>query len=372
MYSKNYIPCTFKNCQAKFESLGALQRHKHSAPEHDYCKACDLDFDDEDSLRIHKVQMTDKKHIVCEHCGCDFKSEGGKNRHIKQMHRTGQNIVCKGNNCGKGFVLASSLVKHIESGECPGISPREFERERSQKRLLNSYLGDPGKTSNRMTFIDVETIEEEAAMQSLNANYMEVLQHEPTIPGKECRDMKPEHGGDPNISSNIPHEGSGHQFLTKTSCSEKPFANISVTPNLGAYASSSTIFSDDSQLLSFHSKDPNSNDHHRFMDISISEFLCPHPGCGRSYANSAQFEAHMDSPAHSGNQASCPSCLRKFETVAALFAHCESANTRCRISESDDYSKMVDELSGGYLTATYGPNGEIHYRSTSRESTLQW
>lgn len=60
-----------------------MKGHKASYPEHDYCLKCDIDFKNEDHLLIHKIK--DSKHIVCPICGIDFGSEGGRDRHIRQV-----------------------------------------------------------------------------------------------------------------------------------------------------------------------------------------------------------------------------------------------------------------------------------------------
>ena len=79
-FSKRY-PCTFKGCGRRFGEKQSLAKHKDS--EHDYCMTCDLDFEDDEALHVHKMQST--MHIICPICGIDFKSEPGRDRHTKQV-----------------------------------------------------------------------------------------------------------------------------------------------------------------------------------------------------------------------------------------------------------------------------------------------
>lgn len=85
------FPCTFQGCKKIFKTKKDLVKHKMADEEgHDYCKICDLDFEDDDSLHRHKVAS--EKHICCPICSEDFKSDGGRDRHFTQvraLHATG-------------------------------------------------------------------------------------------------------------------------------------------------------------------------------------------------------------------------------------------------------------------------------------------
>lgn len=47
----------------------------------------------------------------------------------------------------------------------------------------------------------------------------------------------------------------------------------------------------------------------------------------------------------------CPRCMRKFGSATGLIAHCENANSRCGISQAEDFAEFLDRLSGGFLDA---------------------
>lgn len=77
--------CSFPECKRAFKSLGQLKQHKASDDAgHDYCKICDMDFDDDDALHLHKIGS--EKHICCEVCSEDFESESGRDRHMRQVY----------------------------------------------------------------------------------------------------------------------------------------------------------------------------------------------------------------------------------------------------------------------------------------------
>jgi len=72
------FPCTYEKCRFGFESSKLLKKHKMD--QHDYCKKCDMDFEDFQKHLDHKVGSPN--HITCPVCGEDFKSSGGRDAHI--------------------------------------------------------------------------------------------------------------------------------------------------------------------------------------------------------------------------------------------------------------------------------------------------
>lgn len=63
-----------------------------------------------------------------------------------------------------------------------------------------------------------------------------------------------------------------------------------------------------------------------------------------------ELEKHVEDE-HKIDRIRCPSCLKIFKSYTALIAHCESASSSCRIAKSDKLGQMIDEFSGGFLTA---------------------
>lgn len=71
--------CQF--CSRGFTS--AEDRKRHIDKEHEHCKVCKEDFDDDDAFVKHKVESI--RHICCEVCGTDFRTEAGLERHRQQV-----------------------------------------------------------------------------------------------------------------------------------------------------------------------------------------------------------------------------------------------------------------------------------------------
>lgn len=75
------FPCHYDGCTQGFEKERDLKIHKYE--NHDYCRVCDEDFDDDEGLLLHKIES--EYHICCRVCGQDFRSEGGRDRHERQV-----------------------------------------------------------------------------------------------------------------------------------------------------------------------------------------------------------------------------------------------------------------------------------------------
>ena len=77
------FPCTYNDCTQGFEKEKAMKKHKEQ--EHHYCRLCDEDCNDFDELLNHKLHS--EEHICCCVCGQDFHSEGGRDRHERQVNQ---------------------------------------------------------------------------------------------------------------------------------------------------------------------------------------------------------------------------------------------------------------------------------------------
>ena len=81
-YESNF-PCTYEKCTRGFMNKKAFKDHKEE--EHDYCRVCDEDYENEDQLLDHK--MKSENHICCGVCGQDFRSEAGRDKHVRQVRQ---------------------------------------------------------------------------------------------------------------------------------------------------------------------------------------------------------------------------------------------------------------------------------------------
>ena len=89
---------------------------------------------------------------------------------------------------------------------------------------------------------------------------------------------------------------------------------------------------------------------------SIS-YECPFPDCEGStgYEDLDSLKAHLKH-AHLRVRFICPaaSCLRHFDKASSLIAHSES-NGKCKVQASDQFKKLIDEISGGLLDSKAMP-----------------
>ena len=77
------VKCTYPDCTASFDTVSKMQRHKKESEHHDYCGACDKDFESYEDLALHKAFTPEKHNRACRECGEEFKSESGLKRHVE-------------------------------------------------------------------------------------------------------------------------------------------------------------------------------------------------------------------------------------------------------------------------------------------------
>ncbi|KAL8768778.1 MAG: hypothetical protein Q9209_005066 [Squamulea sp. 1 TL-2023] len=132
--SSNF-PCPYADCKRGFLKEGDLRKHKMQ--DHDYCKICDIDFEDDEAFHKHKI--LDERHITCTVCSLDFKSETGRDRHYNVMHAASHNVKCRG--CDTTFAKGAALLLHFEQNLCrpkdkDGISADRFEAQRAAMAMV--------------------------------------------------------------------------------------------------------------------------------------------------------------------------------------------------------------------------------------------
>jgi hypothetical protein len=67
-----------------------MRRHKIQSTDHEYCKFCDLDFEDFDAHLEHQVEVDvnnpeDTNHIVCRFCTIEFRCRDARDEHVRQV-----------------------------------------------------------------------------------------------------------------------------------------------------------------------------------------------------------------------------------------------------------------------------------------------
>lgn len=109
-------------------------------------------------------------------------------------------------------------------------------------------------------------------------------------------------------------------------------------------------------------------DPHKYFDPLQNCFVCPGQKCHAKYATPEDFDEHLLTNAHVGGQTVCPSCLRKFNTTAALITHCESGSKKCTIRKSANYNQVMRELTAGLLgTEGHLIDGNVKYVANKPE-----
>lgn len=206
--SPSMVRCTYSDCPEVFASVREMKAHKIRDPEHDYCRRCDLDFEDEERLLLHKLKMNTIEqrddHIACPICGIDFKSDGGRAFHIRQVkpffdvyncvldfrcrprrqthttddffiifqnHRADQDLVCCG--CQEHFKTASALVRHIEFDECLRIDGNRLVQEQAKKILIKQALKAGEGAPMPIIPEDVDDNDDIEGGVKLNMHYLE-------------------------------------------------------------------------------------------------------------------------------------------------------------------------------------------------------
>lgn len=92
------IKCTKPGCEYLFATVKEMRRHKKYDPDHFYCKTCNVDCEDYESLVQHKVDVmrpyiegkvrareVAPRHVVCEFCGLEFETLGGRIIHRERV-----------------------------------------------------------------------------------------------------------------------------------------------------------------------------------------------------------------------------------------------------------------------------------------------
>ncbi|KAI5291323.1 hypothetical protein KEM52_000208 [Ascosphaera acerosa] len=112
-------------------------------------------------------------------------------------------------------------------------------------------------------------------------------------------------------------------------------------------------------------------DPQRFWNDMLGQFIC---ACQKTFNTADELEDHVRGEEHSAGPFRCPGCLRLFKSITALVSHCESASVRCSISRSENYSRILNDLSAGVLdTDGYNRDGSIKYKARPFDpNSVQW
>ncbi|KAL4939943.1 hypothetical protein BDV06DRAFT_28260 [Aspergillus oleicola] len=390
------IKCTFPDCTFFFRTDKEMKKHKATYPEHEYCTKCDLDCDSEEMLLLHMIKSN--KHIVCPICGIEFGSEGGRDRHIRQFHRTTQNLACHG--CQETFRSAAGLMRHIEDGQCTAISSDRLLFEQSKKLMRREALETFTAPVAMPSLVDADDDDEGGVPipKSQSEKSREAMANQPNKNGKSrslidehwpklntkdeaedsignlvsfteiattindiAKDVKTQDKSNDKNKENNVWTSKGRELFTPSVVGSGSGAgslpgSASGTVVVPAPGSLSIGPLDAGLILEEIYRDWNPVN---FLDEFTNEYVC---ACGKRCRTKDGFEKHVLSKSQGSRRMQCPGCLKIFKSTAALIAHCESATTKCNINEGRLYAQIIDEISGG-MVQTSGENedGTIRY-----------
>ncbi|OAT06586.1 hypothetical protein BDBG_02773 [Blastomyces gilchristii SLH14081] len=404
------IVCTFENCNRTFTTEKELRKHKIEFTDHEYCARCNLDFEDERELFAHKLESN--KHIACPSCGEEFKSEGGKNTHFAQFHRTNQEMVC--HFCHAKFRRAHAYMCHIENDQCPSFSAERYREQRVKKEALRTVMSRAlGPTNKGFGLTD------SSITSSLDGGIgLPLLDGRETVPTSGERSKPGTTGSSGYDATSVSMQLRG-MSLWPAPGEEKEVEIGSEEQVFMAY-SDAAYGRDDREVRSRfranNSGPPTSptGKHTPLIDLdetaskasdntwgtwesrfapspmpresetvekrqqepwSPSKFFSPAMGkwvcvCDKLFDSEKDFEGHIKSGIHMGGVFRCPGCLRMFKSSTALTAHCESATVRCKVNKDENYARILDEVSAGLIEpAGENEDGSIIYRTVAPSQT---
>ncbi|RDW79245.1 putative C2H2 finger domain protein [Aspergillus mulundensis] len=405
------IKCSYAGCNFFFQTDKDMKKHKATFPEHDYCNKCDIDFETEEHLLIHKIKS--KKHIVCPICNIDFGSEGGRDRHIRQFHRTTQNLTCNG--CTDTFRSAAGLMRHIENGECHEIPANRLLAEQ-QKKLLRKEVFEFSAPPVTPSLVDADEDEDGGVQLHMNRSEMNreamanqpgnlmdqnnnddnlIDRHWPKL-GLGKTGLEDAMGELMNFSTasaqsgnkenernkeNVGWSDRGHDHVFPGSASALGSASESAAGTASLIegetlsgtgtgtGTGSTLgppapfrASNMGMLLSQIYQDWNPNN---YLDELTGEYVC---ACGKRCGTKDGFEKHVLAKSKGSRRMLCPGCFKTFKSTAAIIAHWESPSLKCNLSEENLYAQIMDEVSGGMIQINgYNEDGTLKYEAGKLE-----
>ncbi|EME86260.1 uncharacterized protein MYCFIDRAFT_82185 [Pseudocercospora fijiensis CIRAD86] len=397
------VPCSYADCQHRFDTVEDMIHHKIREPSHFYCKKCKVDCADWEGLLAHQVDMMapflgEKKrdsgerptHIVCELCGITFKSMGGRRDHRRQAHPADQDVECPG--CSCKFPRASHLIDHLEQGRCSRFTKDQFYSHMQHKYILSQVMKNPGIFSelvmqNQKQLLppmeqlsiksDAEAEDPDEGGVSILEEYDEAQQsgYKPLEPERSLMDFHDHasvkawpklssratsRAGAPSATSSAWTSGRLSKAPQKVETSSQPAAG-----KWDAITKFHREQSKNTNLLNTHFW----NDEQYFWNEFLQCYVCPLPACQSQTALSNTFttldeiKQHIEL-AHLRSFYRCEGCYKRFNTCAALVGHVE-ATQKCGIRQSDKFKKFINEVTGGFLVAERVAESKIYGRDMS-------
>lgn len=107
--------------------------------------------------------------------------------------------------------------------------------------------------------------------------------------------------------------------------------------------------------------DPSAKEYNvdRFLHSVTLKYCCPFPECGCDYEAPGELEEHLQI-GHLRTDFHCPGCLKRFPLGSSLIAHAEASNGRCKVRNASYFNKLLEQVSGGFLSAEELYQPKVH------------
>ncbi|KAI4217857.1 MAG: hypothetical protein LQ349_008984 [Xanthoria aureola] len=390
------FPCPYTDCTRGFLKEGDLRKHKMQ--DHDYCKICDEDFEDEEAFHKHKIMS--ERHITCTVCSLDFKSESGRDRHHKVMHAASHNVKCRG--CDTTFAKGAALIHHFEKNLCrptdkEAITADRFEAQRASLAMLaerkdrerafqsektggspsemgsvafegsgagsSVHGGVPIEASEQPDFLTDRSLEFPAPSE-LSDTTERPLSPVESDAGSDLLSFHDD-PRDALNASNLAALDQGGRMAQVGLADWPPLGSrtdvVKGISNLSMSAAKPAPAGESPRIYAPPSVQPSKSGYSVAEEMKKYELLpnpatgewdCPYHKCKFTALRRQDLDVHLDDRnqnGHLGFGLQCPSCLKRFKTASAMVAHFESPTVRCNIRDSKEYSEILYFVSGGHL-----------------------
>lgn len=144
-----------ETCEARFNTQQAVEEHMEEENHYSYqydCETCDYLFPTAYDRDRHQQQEGHYKHLYCKDCNRYFQNANNLSQHKKSRIHQGFDTICPF--CNNGFVTATGVTHHLESGSCPNAQGlnrealyRELRRRDPNNVITERLLEDPTSRS---------------------------------------------------------------------------------------------------------------------------------------------------------------------------------------------------------------------------------
>ncbi|KAI9891418.1 MAG: hypothetical protein M1814_002737 [Vezdaea aestivalis] len=340
-------------CSITFENERKLIDHKVKASEHNYCKLCNADFEDDEKLSLHKVLSS--LHINCPVCFLDFKTLGGRDRHLRQLHKQDQEIACPG--CQIKFPRAGALVFHLEKGKCKEVAPDEFFADIEYKAVVNHYLsGDvEGSYSQTQEWANKTAVAHDGPLPpekmkpliadrnefpELGKDLLEALPDSPRLIDIDPDDTVHPLDSASQVGGPMARKKYIDAFYNENWDQNVPARSRAIdTEREKLMTAVQDVITDEEGVMHWD----------RYWNSTVNRYICPLPICRRGFEQLGQLHNHLRFESHTSQTYQCPSCLKKFKSLTAIIQHAESESHRCKIRHSDNFGDFISLATGNYV-----------------------